>query len=318
MGQVARAVADTSERVNQAARSGAAAVGQTGQGMERIQARTAEAAGRVKEMGERSAEIGQIVETIDDIADKTDMLALNAAVEAARAGEHGRGFAVVADQVRKLSEDAKAATRDIAQLIRRVQESVREVVGAIDATATEVVAGTRLAGETAQSLEVIQRTAEEASSLASRITAAVAEVQARTRGVVEAMESVSAVAEESTAAAEQMAGNSREVTEAMEGVAGVAEENSASAEEVSAAAEEMTAQVSEVVTSAQELAALAEELRQSVSQFRVGQAAPREAPPHPVRPAPALARNGAHPTSGAQCPVTGMTVPTNGHRPHER
>lgn len=100
--------------------------------MNSIRASAISAADKVKEMNSRSKEIGRIVETIDDIADKTDMLALNAAVEAARAGEHGRGFAVVADQVRKLSEDSKGATRDIADLIERVQETVREAIGAMD------------------------------------------------------------------------------------------------------------------------------------------------------------------------------------------
>lgn len=271
MGQVAQTVAGASAKVTEAARLGGNAVGQTGQGMQRIQARTVEAAVKIKEMGERSDEIGQIVETIDDIADKTDMLALNAAVEAARAGEHGRGFTVVAEQVRKLSEDAKAATRNINLLIRRVQESVREAVSAIDATTTEVTTGTRLAGDTSRSLDEILRAADEAAGLAERITRSVEEVKRKSEGVVIAMESVSAVVEQTTAAAEQMAADSREVTEAMEGVASVAEENSAAAEEVSAAAEEMSSQVAEVVTSASELSALAEELRQSVSQFRVDQ-----------------------------------------------
>ena len=87
-------------------------------------------------MGGRSKEIGRIVEAIDDVADKTDMLALNAAVEAARAGEHGRGFAVVADQVRKLSEDSKSATRDIADLIEGVQATVNEAIAAMEGTGT--------------------------------------------------------------------------------------------------------------------------------------------------------------------------------------
>ena len=145
------------------------ASGQTSQGMDTIRIRTITAADKVKEMSNRSKEIGRIVETIDDIADKTDMLALNAAVEAARAGEHGRGFAVVADQVRKLSEDSKGATRDIADLIERVQETVREAIGAMESTVTEVDNGTRLAGDTARSLEEILMAAEDAAALATQM-----------------------------------------------------------------------------------------------------------------------------------------------------
>nr|MBA3531473.1 methyl-accepting chemotaxis protein [Ardenticatenales bacterium] len=226
VGEVARAVTGASGQVTQAARAGVRAVEQSNLGMGQIQARTVQATARVKEMGARTAEIGRIVEVIDDIADKTDMLALNAAVEAARAGEHGRGFAVVADQVRKLSEDAKSATRDIGQLIGRVNEAVREVVAAMEGSAAEVESGTRQTGEVTRSLEEILRAAEESATLAAQITGSVEQVRRRSEGVLSAIESVSAVVEENTASAEEMAASSREVTEGMEGVADVAEENS--------------------------------------------------------------------------------------------
>jgi methyl-accepting chemotaxis protein len=289
--EVARSVTSTSNRVSQAAQDGGAAVGQTSEGMQTIQSRTSLAAEKVKEMGVRSAEIGRIVETIDTIADKTDMLALNAAVEAARAGEHGRGFAVVADQVRKLSEDAKAATRDIGQLIQRVQEAVRDVVAAMEATANEVTGGTRIAANATRQLEEIQRIAVESAALSDRINQAVTQMKEKSSGVAAAIESVSAVIEENTASAEELAAGVREVTDAMEGVASVAEENSASAEEVSAAAEEMAAQVEEVVASAQELATLAAELRTTAARFQLEEnTGPATSAPVRRRPAPTIGR----------------------------
>ncbi len=269
VGQVALAVTEANAKVTQAARSGVTSVQQTGRGMDTIHLRTTSAAEKVKEMGARSKEIGRIVETIDDIADKTDMLALNAAVEAARAGEHGRGFAVVADQVRKLSEDSKGATRDIADLIERVQETVREAVGAMESAVTEVGAGTRLAADTSRALEDILQAAEQAAGMAGQIAKDTTQLKNKSEGVVAAIESVSAIVEENTSVAEEMAAGSQEVMQAMEGVASVAEENSASAEEVSASAEEMSAQVEEVVASAQEMASLADQLRTLVAQFRV-------------------------------------------------
>jgi methyl-accepting chemotaxis protein len=284
VGQVARSVSEANAQVTQVARYGSGTVGQAGQGMDTIRARTLAAANKVKEMSERSREIGRIVEAIDDIADKTDMLALNAAVEAARAGEHGRGFAVVADQVRKLSEDSKSATRDIGTLIERVQEAVREVIIAMDSTVSEVGNGTRLVSDTVKSLEEILQAAEGAAALAERITNAVTQLRQKSEGVVTAIESVSAVVEENTAVAEEMAASSREVMDAMEGVAGVAEENSASAEEVSASAEEMSAQVEEVVASTQELSLMAEQLRGAVAQFRLGEASSIQAERRTERP----------------------------------
>ncbi len=269
VGQIVGSVTQANAKVAQAARHGVTAVEQTGQGMETIRTRATVTAEKVKEMGNRSKEIGRIVETIDDIADKTDMLALNAAVEAARAGEHGRGFAVVADQVRKLSEDSKGATRDIDDLIERVQETINEAITSMENTVVEVDNGARLTGDTAQSLQDILQAAEEATDMAEQISEAVTQLKQKSEGVVSAGEAVSAVVEENTAVSEEMAANAQEVTDAMEGVASIAEENSAATEEVSASTEEMAAQIEEVVASAEELSALAEELRTATAQFRV-------------------------------------------------
>ncbi len=262
-------VASANAKVTSAAKHGVEVVGQTNEGMSQIRQRTAATAEKIREMGTRSKEIIRIVETIDDIADKTDMLALNAAVEAARAGEHGRGFAVVADQVRKLSEDSKGATRDIGQLIERVQESVNEAMIAMENTVAEVDNGTQFAQDTDQSLQEILQAAEDATQQFEQINLAMADLLKRNEGVVVAIESVSTVVEENTAVAEEMAANSQEITEAMESVVSVAEENSAATEEASASTEELSAQVEEVVASAKELADLADELRAETARFRL-------------------------------------------------
>jgi len=269
VGQATQAVTGGNAKVIQSARQGVTAVEQSSRGMDSIRARTVEAMEKVKEMESRSKEISRIVDTIDEIADKTDMLALNAAVEAARAGDHGRGFAVVAEQVRKLSEDSKSATGDIDKLIERVQTSVAEAIAAMGMTASEVDHGSQLAIDTSEALLGILQSAEEAGAMADRIVEAVAILKEKSGGVVLAMELVSTVVEENTASAEQMAANSQEVNQAMSGIAGVAEENSASTEEVSASAEEMSAQIEEVVASAEELSALAEELREATVRFRL-------------------------------------------------
>src|SRR5690625_3228024 len=99
-----------------------------------------------------SAQIGEIIRVIGDIADQTNLLALNAAIEAARAGDQGRGFAVVADEVRKLAERTTSATKEIADMITRIQHNTNDVVDSMRRGDTEVEKGLRIAAEAGTAL----------------------------------------------------------------------------------------------------------------------------------------------------------------------
>ncbi len=101
---------------------------QTKTTMDILQSSIVSTADRVRILGERSADIGHILQTIQDIADQTNLLALNAAIEAARAGQHGRGFAVVADEVRRLAERSAQSTQEIAQIIQSTQNDTRQAI----------------------------------------------------------------------------------------------------------------------------------------------------------------------------------------------
>jgi methyl-accepting chemotaxis protein len=265
--QDAEGVAASSQRARTSAERGARAVRETVADMSEIKTVVASAARKVQDLGCLGEKIGMVVETIDDIAEQTNLLALNAAIEAARAGEHGRGFAVVADEVRKLAERSSRETKQISELILQVQSGTQDAVTAMADGASKVEQGSVRADQAGQALNDILLAVEETVSQVTAIAAAAQEMTSAARLVEDAMVSISAVVEENTASTEQMAAQASEVTRAIQGIAEVAEGQRNASEEVTASAEEMSAQVEHMATRAQELAATAEQLQSLVARF---------------------------------------------------
>ncbi|PKM80063.1 MAG: hypothetical protein CVU89_15515 [Firmicutes bacterium HGW-Firmicutes-14] len=265
----AQTVTQSAEKTKVAADKGEQSVEQTIKGMEGIKGKVFESANKIRELGEHSQQIGEIIQVIDDIAEQTNLLALNAAIEAARAGEHGKGFAVVADEVRKLAERSGKATKEIAELITNIQKLTAEAVTAMEQGTGEVEQGVWLAHDAGNALKEILRNVEETYRQVQNISAAAEEISASSQEVVKAVDNVSSITEENTAATEQLTAASSQVGAAMESISSVTEETSAAAQEVSASTEEMTASIEEISSASQTLAAMAEELREMVARFRL-------------------------------------------------
>ncbi|MFH1485173.1 MAG: methyl-accepting chemotaxis protein [Chloroflexota bacterium] len=272
----AQTVSNVSAKASDAAGSGAQTVERSAQGMKHISVTVTDAAAKIRELGQHSAEIGRIVEVIDDIAEQTNLLALNAAIEAARAGEQGRGFAVVADEVRKLAERSGRATKEISQLIASVQRGTEEAVRAMEDAANEVQVDSELAVEARRALEDILKAVQATNDQIQSISVSAEQMTASSIEVVKAMDNVSSVVEENTAATEQIAASSARVSKVIEDVAQLSRRSSAAAQEVAVSTESIAIHAEQVVASAQALSGLAAALESSVKHFITDSA--KEAP----------------------------------------
>ena len=195
----------------------------------------------IAQLGERSKEIGQIIETISGIAGQTNLLALNAAIEAARAGEQGRGFAVVADEVRKLAEQSQDAAKQIAALISRIQQDTDKAVVAMNDGTREVKVG-------AEVVNMAGMVFKDIADLVMQVSDQVQEISVEIH---------------------QMDYGSQKIVLSVKDIDKLSKNAVGEAQTVSAATEEQSASMEEIASSSHSLAKLALDLQTAVSQFRV-------------------------------------------------
>jgi methyl-accepting chemotaxis protein len=177
-----------------------------------------ETAQTVASLGARSDQIGDIIGTIEDIADQTNLLALNAAIEAARAGEQGRGFAVVADEVRALAERTTRATREIGEMIKAIQSETRGAVAAMEQGVRQVETGTEEAAKSGLALRDILEQVNDVAMQVNQIataaeeqTATTGEISSNMNQITEVVQLTSQGAQESATAASQLSGHAEEL-----------------------------------------------------------------------------------------------------------
>ncbi|MBI3207958.1 MAG: methyl-accepting chemotaxis protein [Candidatus Solibacter usitatus] len=221
IGKMARTIREVSSTAGEAqsvadqayakARQGTDAVQKTISGMGGIRNHVQETSKRLKGLGERSQEIGSIVQLIGDVADRTSILALNASIQAAMAGEAGRGFAVVAEEVERLAERATEATKKVGALIRSVQADTAEAMGAMEETTREVVQGSNLANAAGRMLGEIESVSSQLAELIRSISKASSEQAASSEEIAQRMTHISHHTQSSAAGAKHAAESVQEL-----------------------------------------------------------------------------------------------------------
>ena len=197
--------AETARRAKAAAESGGTVVDETVAGMRAIAAVVKQSAATVQALGKSSNQIGEIIGVIDDIADQTNLLALNAAIEAARAGEQGRGFAVVADEVRKLAERTTKATKEIAAMIKTIQEETKGAVDSMDEGTRKVDEGINLADRAGASLREIVDISQKVTDMVAQIAAASEQQSSASEQISKNVEAISTVTSQTASGTQQIA-----------------------------------------------------------------------------------------------------------------
>lgn len=207
----ASSVTDLAEQTLTNAQAGKETVNDSVEGMDEIREATEQIAGRILELGQKSQDIGRIIEMISSIADRTDLLALNAAIEAAKAGEAGRGFAVLAGEIRILAENVVDATRQITELITQIQGSINASVMAMEEGTKKVERGVELANKTGESLDEILDMIERTTSSSRQITMSTQQQQSASDQAVAAMNEIAEVTRQSETTAKRTATVAKEL-----------------------------------------------------------------------------------------------------------
>ncbi|MEE3807324.1 methyl-accepting chemotaxis protein [Lysinibacillus fusiformis] len=192
-------------------------------------------------LGDRSSEIGQIVEVITSIAEQTNLLALNAAIESARAGENGKGFAVVSEEVRKLAEESSLSAQRISVLIDGIQTETNRAVESMQFTTNEVVIGMNSVNTAGEAFKKIQHATKQVSVQVQGISTSV----------------------------EHMAIEMNNMTDSMKQINGIAQSSAEGTQNISAATEEQLASMEEITASTFTLSKMAEELQNKTNMFKV-------------------------------------------------
>jgi methyl-accepting chemotaxis protein len=199
----ARSVAGTAQRAADIGRQGRQAVEATVVAMDEVKAQVDDIGERILSLADQAQAISEIISTVTDLAEQTNLLALNAAIEAARAGEQGRGFAVVASEVKTLADQSKAGTARVRQILEQIQRATSGAVTAADQGNRKVSEATRKVNEAGDTIRQLADAVTTAAQAAAQISASAGQQSTGMTQIRQAIGSIQQAAQQNLAATRQ-------------------------------------------------------------------------------------------------------------------
>lgn len=203
---------EVSGHARKTAREGSFAVKKTNDAMSAIKENMRSTARTVKRLGESSQEIGNIVQIINDISDRTSILALNASIQASMAGDEGRGFGVVAEEIQRLAERSAESTKQIDALIRSIQGEIGEASSSMEKSIEHVVEGTELADNAYNKLVEIDEVSDKLAEIIDQISESSQKQSEESDRITEMMRNVGSLTGETTKATKDTAESMQKIS----------------------------------------------------------------------------------------------------------
>jgi len=183
-------VSERSQAAAVIAEKGRTASRETIDGINRIGMEMDSIGNNIIRLSEQSKAIGEIISTVNDIAEQSNLLAVNAAIEAARAGEQGKGFVIVAQEIKNLADQSKQATSQVKNILNEIQNSINASVLSAEQGSKSVEAGIRLAGLSGESIEELSQSIKLAAEASKQIEATSQEQEINIDQIASAMENI--------------------------------------------------------------------------------------------------------------------------------
>jgi methyl-accepting chemotaxis protein len=210
--QEARMVAERAQQAAQNAQQGREATEAAGDGMHRIREQMDSIAATMVRLSEQSQAIGDIIASVEDLTQQSNLLAVNAAIEAAKAGERGKGFAVVAQEVKSLAEQSKAATAQVRSILGEIQKATGAAVMATEQGTKTVESGMQQFLLAGNSIRALANSVAEAAQSAQQIALSSQEQLVGMEQVAQAMDSIKQASTQSVESARQLEDSARDLT----------------------------------------------------------------------------------------------------------